>query len=69
MYKVVKRDGSVVDFNLYKISNAIAKAFESVDVNSDKDVIDFLALKVTADFASKVVDEKISVELKSLKNS
>ena len=62
MYKVVKRDGSVVDFNLYKISNAIAKAFESVDVNSDKDVIDFLALKVTADFASKVVDEKISVE-------
>ena len=62
MYKVVKRDGSVVDFNLYKISNAISKAFDSVDVNYDKEVIDFLALKVTADFASKVVDEKISVE-------
>ena len=62
MYKVVKRDGSVVDFNLFKISNAIAKAFESVDCNYDKDVIDFLALKVTADFQGKVVDEKISVE-------
>ena len=62
MYKVVKRDGNVVDFNLFKISNAIAKAFESVDCNYDKDVIDFLALKVTADFQGKVVDEKISVE-------
>ena len=62
MYKVVKRDGSVVDFNLHKISNAIAQAFDSVDVNSDQDVIDFLALKVTADFQSKVEDEKITVE-------
>jgi len=62
MYKVVKRDGSVVDFNLHKIANAISQAFESVDVNSDQDVIDFLALKVTADFQSKVEDEKITVE-------
>ena len=61
MYKVIKRDGSVVDFDLYKISKAITKAFESVDVNYDKEVIDFLALKVTADFSSKVVDEKVSV--------
>ena len=62
MYKVVKRDGSIVDFNIHKISKAIEQAFESVDVNSDADVIDFLSLKVTADFQSKVSDEKISVE-------
>ena len=62
MYKVVKRDGSIVDFNIHKISKAIEQAFESVDVNSDSDVIDFLSLKVTADFQAKVEDEKISVE-------
>ena len=62
MYKVVKRDGSIVDFNIHKISKAIEQAFDSVDVNSDADVIDFLSLKVTADFQAKVEDEKISVE-------
>ena len=41
MYKVVKRDGSIVDFNIHKISKAIEQAFDSVDVNSDADVIDF----------------------------
>ncbi len=62
MYKVVKRDGSIVDFNLHKISNAISQAFDSVDVHSDQDVIDFLSLKVTADFQDKIEDDKISVE-------
>jgi transcriptional regulator NrdR family protein len=44
MYKVVKRDGSIVNFNLHKISNAISEALDSVDVHSDQGVIAFLSL-------------------------
>ena len=50
MYQVQKRDGKVVDFNIAKITKAIQLAFESQDKQSHPSVIDFLALKVTADF-------------------
>ena len=62
MYKVIKRDGKVVDFDLSKISTAITQAFEACQIEFHSDVVDFLALKVTAEFASKVEDQKISVE-------
>ena len=62
MYQVVKRDEKVVDFNISKISEAIKKAFEAVKVEYNDDVIDLLALKVTADYASKIKDNKITVE-------
>ena len=62
MYKVVKRDSKIVDFNLSKISDAIQQAFEACQKEYNQDVIDFLALKVTADFSSKIEDGKISVE-------
>ena len=62
MYRVIKRDGKVVDFNLAKISDAIAQAFDACQKEYNQDVIDFLALKVTAAFADKVEDGKISVE-------
>ena len=62
MYKVVKRDGKVVDFDLSKISAAITQAFEACQIEFHSDVVDFLALKVTAEFAPKVEDQKISVE-------
>ena len=62
MYQVVKRDGDVVAFNLSKISSAIEKAFKAEQVPYTNDIIDLLALKVTANYASKVVDDKISVE-------
>ncbi|HPT84842.1 MAG TPA: ribonucleoside triphosphate reductase [Bacillota bacterium] len=61
-YRVVKRDYRVVDFDITKISNAITKAFEAKKVPYSKDVIDLLALKVTADFAHKVKDGLIHVE-------
>ena len=53
MYKVIKRDGSVVDFDLYKISKAITKAFESVDVNYDKEVIDEIEKNAVLDSKAK----------------
>ena len=62
MIKVKKRDGSVVEFDITKIENAIAKAFESVNKNYSKDIIELLALKVTATFNDKIVDGIISVE-------
>ena len=54
MYKVRKREGKVVNFEIEKIKEAINKAFEAEEVNYTEDIIDFLALKVTADFAPKV---------------
>ncbi len=62
MYNVKKRDGQTVEFNLSKIAAAIAKAFDAKQKAYNKDVIDMLALKVTADFADKVADGIISVE-------
>ena len=62
MYSVQKRDGKIVEFNLTKISDAIRLAFEAQEKQFNQNVIDFLALKVTADFDSKIKDGLISVE-------
>ncbi|MBR3556844.1 MAG: ribonucleoside triphosphate reductase, partial [Oscillospiraceae bacterium] len=62
MYRVVKRDGRVVDFEIDKIAKAMQKAFDATDTNYNTSVIDFLALKVTAEFQPKIQDELISIE-------
>ncbi len=62
MYNVVKRDGKLVNFDITKISSAIKQAFDACQKQYNDDVIDFLALKVTAEFEPKVQDQKISVE-------
>ncbi len=62
MFGVVKRDGTVTDFNLTKISDAIMKAFNATDVQYNNDIIDLLSLRVTADFQSKVKDGNVHVE-------
>ncbi|NCC70607.1 ribonucleoside triphosphate reductase, partial [bacterium] len=62
MYKVRKRDGKIVSFDIEKIKLAIIKAFESEDEKYDENVIDFLSLKVTADFSEKIDDNIIDVE-------
>jgi len=62
MYSVIKRDGTVVGFNLKKIADAITKAFESQNKRYHQETIDFLAVMVTADFEPKIIDEAISVE-------
>ncbi|MBQ4648646.1 MAG: ribonucleoside triphosphate reductase [Clostridia bacterium] len=62
MYQVQKRNGKIVDFELSKITAAIAKAFDAKEANYNRDTIDFLALKVTADYQSKIKDGVITVE-------
>lgn len=62
MYQVTKRDGKIVDFDISKISAAITKAFEAESKEYNQDIIDFLALKVTSDYESKVQNGLIGVE-------
>ena len=62
MYNVIKRDGKIVDFNIKKISEAITQAFDACQKQFNDDIIDFLALKVTAEFEPKIENGKISVE-------
>ena len=62
MYNVIKRDGKIVDFNLSKIAEAITMAFEAQEKDFNQNIIDFLALKVTADFEPKIKDHHIAVE-------
>ena len=62
MYQVEKRDGSIIKFDISKISDAIAKAFVAQGKQSNPDIIDLLALRVTSDYEKKVVDEKVNVE-------
>ncbi|MBQ6353946.1 MAG: ribonucleoside triphosphate reductase, partial [Lachnospiraceae bacterium] len=62
MYRVLKRDGVVVDFDVTKISEAIQKAFVACDKQYHPTVIDMLALRVTSDFETKIKNGVISVE-------
>ena len=62
MYQVSKRDGSVAEFEISKISAAIAKAFTALEKNYHPSVIDMLALRVTASFEAKVQNGLIAVE-------
>ena len=62
MYRVVKRDDKIVDFDISKIKGAMLLAFEAQNKPCHPDILDLLALKVTADFASKVKDDLIAVE-------
>ena len=62
MYQVVKRDGTIAPFDISKISVAITKAFEATKKAYNPDIIDLLALKVTADYQDKIQNDQISVE-------
>ena len=61
-YQVRKRDGKIADFDITKISHAVKQAFEAQNKQYHDGVIDFLALKVTADFEPKIKDGLINVE-------
>ena len=62
MYRVVKRDGKITEFDISKITTAITKAFEAQQKQTHPTVIDMLALRVTADFEDKIKDGLIQVE-------
>ena len=62
MYRVLKRDGSTVEFEISKISSAMIKAFKAQEKLYHPSVINMLALQVSADFETKVKDGLIAVE-------
>ena len=62
MYQIIKRDGKIVDFDINKIANAIKKAFDATETEYTDNIIDFLALKVSADFLPKIKDGFVAVE-------
>lgn len=62
MYQVKKRDDSIVEFDVNKISSAIKKAFDACNRQYADSVIDMIALRVTSDFESKIEDDYIDVE-------
>lgn len=62
MFQVVKRDGSSTEFKMEKISGAIVKAFDATEVKYSQDIIDLLALRVTAVMQPKIKEGEILVE-------
>ena len=58
MFQVIKRDGEVAEFMLGKVSDAIIKAFDATDVQYNKDIVDLLSLRVSAEFQGKIADGK-----------
>ena len=62
MFQVIKRDGAKADFTLTKINDAIMKAFTATEMNYNNDIVDLLALRVTADFQPKVSEGSVHVE-------
>ncbi|MDR2547232.1 MAG: ribonucleoside triphosphate reductase [Lachnospiraceae bacterium] len=62
MFRVIKRDGEVTDFTITKINDAIMKAFVATDNKYNDEIINLMALRVTADFQAKLMDDGITVE-------
>ena len=62
MLKIRKRDESLEDFDLKKIENAIERAFMAEHKFYNSDIIEMLALRVTADFNKKVKNEIVAIE-------
>ena len=59
MLNVKKRDGSILEFKLSKIESAIERAFMAEHKFYNKDIIEMLALRTTAEFNKKVKDDVI----------
>ena len=62
MIMVKKRDGKIVEFDLHKIERAIEKAFVATETEYSTDIIELLALRVTANFSKKLENDVIGVE-------
>jgi len=62
MLRVKKRDNTLEEFNIAKIGSAIERAFMAEHKFFNKDIVQMLALRVTADFNAKIKDETINIE-------
>ena len=62
MCDVIKRNGSHAKFDIQKVIHAMEKAFLAEEKTVFPDVLEMLAIQVTADFQSKVKNNTINVE-------
>lgn len=62
MLQVIKRNGEAAAFDLTRINDAIMKAFRATGVEFTNDIVDLLALRVTADFQEKVKEGQVHIE-------
>lgn len=62
MIRVKKRDGNIVEFDIGKIVTAMRKAFDAKKAAYTPDILDMLALRVSADFQHKAADGVVTVE-------
>ena len=62
MLSIRKRDGSLQDFDLTKISKAIEKAFMADHKFYNDDIINMLSLRVVAQMNSKINNDVIDIE-------
>ena len=62
MLSIRKRDGSLQEFNLEKVSKAIEKAFMADHKFYNDDIINMLSLRVTAQMNGKINNEVIDIE-------
>ena len=62
MLSVKKRDGAIQQFDAKKIEAAIEKAFAAEHKFSNPDIIEMLALRVTAEFSKKIRNDIIDIE-------
>ena len=62
MCDVIKRDGTRAEFDIHKIIRVMELAFKAEKKTVFPDVLELMALRVTADFQPKVKDNTIQVE-------
>ncbi|MCM1162182.1 MAG: ribonucleoside triphosphate reductase [Roseburia sp.] len=62
MLQIIKRNGETAAFDLTRISDAIMKAFRATGVEFTNDIVDLLALRVTADLQEKVKKGQVHIE-------
>ena len=61
MYRIVKQDGRIVDYDSTKIIGAIRKAFVETETPEGAGVIDFMERRVIADFSGKVRNGLVTI--------
>ena len=62
MLKIIKRNGDIQQFQLEKICSAMKKAFDAAKKEYTEDIIELLALRVTADFQDKIQGGAVQIE-------
>lgn len=60
--KVLKRNNSMVEFDLQKIITAMRKSFIACDKTYMESILEWMAIKTTVRFQNKVKNDMISVE-------